>query len=161
MITVILISLIIIYFLSASEKIKTILYRIVEAEKQIEEVLQKKLDLIIRANGIIKNNIDLNIDMFGEIENIKLNKVNNIKLDRKLETYYKTILQIYNDYPQLQENRGLKDIIKEIKAHDEKIEAGKKFYNEHTTNLRKLNINIFRKIVFKLMRVKNYRLYKQ
>lgn len=159
LITIPFLGMIGIFYLTSSSVLKKPLFRIKEAEKIINEVLEKKLDLIIRANGILQNNTDLNVDMFGEIEQLKRNKVSNIKLDRKLSSAFKTIAQIKSDYSTLEENRGMNEVLKEIKVCDEKLEATKKFYNQYSKKLEELKNNCFRKLVSKIMKIKDYQLY--
>lgn len=145
-------------YLSSVSLLKNNLYRINEAEYLIEEILKDKLELITRANNILQKKTDLNIDMFGEVDKLKLN-TNYIQVDRKLSSFYNTIIQIKSDYKSLEDNRSINEIIKEIKNDDEKLEAAKTFYNQYTRKLNELKSNIFYKLIFKIIKIKNYQLY--
>lgn len=159
LIGIIIIGIISIFYLSNSSLIKNKLFRIKEAENLIAETLEKKLKFLSKANKIIKEKTDLKIDMFDEIEKLKINNSSYVQVDRKLTSFHNTILQIKTDYSSLDDNRSLKNILKDIKSENEKLEAAKKFYNKYVLILRELRKNLFRKLVFKSMKLNDYQLY--
>ena len=159
LIGIVIIGIISIFYLSNSSLIKNKLFRIKEAENLIAETLEKKLNLLTKANEIVKKKTDLKIEMFDEIEKLKISNSTYVQVDRKLTSFHNTILQIKNDYSTLDENRSLKIILKDIKSDNEKLEAAKKFYNKYVLVLRDLRKNVFRKIVFMSMKLKDYQLY--
>lgn len=159
LVAIVIIGLISVFYLVTVSILKKPLFRIEEAEKLINEVLQKKLDLIIKANRILKNSTDLDINMFDEIEELKINKAPNVKIDRKLSTSFRTIIQIKNDYSSLEENREMNEVLKEIKSVDEKLEAAKNFYNQYAKQLVEIKTNFFRKLISKIIKIKDFQLY--
>ena len=71
LIGIVIIGIISIFYLSNSSLIKNKLFRIKEAENLIAETLEKKLNLLTKANEIVKKKTDLKIEMFDEIEKLK------------------------------------------------------------------------------------------
>ena len=108
------------------------------AEVIIDEALRDKYDLIIRGINAIKADIKINDDYFKEVENLTKIKLSNFDLDRKLAEAINFILKLINDYAQLNGNKELNEVLKEIKMVDEKLEAGKSFYNKYTEELNAL-----------------------
>lgn len=128
-----------------SQKIK-----IDEAEFVIDDTLRMRYDLIIRVSNIIKTNIDINADYFKEFEVLKSKKISNFDLDRKIDEAINLVMQLKDDYNTLAENRGMQDVMIELKETEEKLEAAKAFYNKYTTELnliiKKFPSNIVAKI---------------
>ena len=113
-----------------SKKIK-----IDEAEFAIDEALRQRYDLIIRVSNIIKTNIDINADYFKDFETLKNKKISNFDLNRKITEAINLVLQLKSDYSELEENRGMQDIMVELTETEERLEAAKTFYNKYTTDL--------------------------
>ena len=109
--------------------------RIDEAEFVIDETLRLRYDLIIRVSNIIKTNIDINADYFKEFETLKSKKISNFDLNRKITEAINLVLQLKEDYKELEENIGMQDVMIELKETEEKLEAAIAFYNKYTTDL--------------------------
>ena len=105
------------------------------AEYSIDEILRDRYDLIVRVSNLIKTTIDINAEYFKEFENLKSKKISNFDLDRKIKESINLVMQLKNDYPVLEDNRGFKDILAELKLSEEKLEAAKAFYNKYTAEL--------------------------
>ena len=109
--------------------------KINEAEYSIDETLRARYDLIVRVSNLIKTTIDINADYFKEFENLKSKKISNFDLDRKIKEAINLVMQLKNDYPALEDNRGFNDVLEELKHSEEKLEAAKAFYNKYTAQL--------------------------
>lgn len=109
--------------------------KIDEAENIITTNLKNRYDYIIRTSHLVKKNLDLDIEIFKEVENLKLKNISNNEMDVKINEAYNTILQLKEDYPKLNENRGFKDILKDFNESKELIEAAKSFYDNYAYKL--------------------------
>ena len=128
-----------------SKKIK-----IDEAEYVIDDTLRLRYDLIIRVSNIIKTNIDINADYFKDFEGLKSKKISNFDLNRKIDDAINLVKQLRDDYSALTDNRGMQDVMIELKETEEKLEAAKGYYNKYTSELngviKKFPSNIVAKI---------------
>lgn len=104
-----------------------------QAEAIIDETLREKYDLILTAKDLVLSIMKSEKDYFQDLENLKNKKISNFDLDRTLNEKTRLLMQLKNDNNVLEDNRELKDIIKKIKAADEKLTAAKGFYNKYTT----------------------------
>jgi len=142
-----LILLIYIYYYNKMQYLKT---KIEHAESIIDEVLRSRYDYLIKADTIIKSTLKDNKEYFKEYINLKDKDVSNFVMDRKLKEAFHIVYQLRCDYPELQLNKELKDIMHTIKDTDEKITATTNFYNKNTNELngliRKFPSNIIAKI---------------
>ena len=126
--------------------------KINEAEYSIDESLRVRYDLIVRVSNIIKTTIDINAEYFKEFENLKSKKISNFDLDRKIKEAINLVMQLKNDYPALEENRGFKDVLAELRLSEEKLEAAKAFYNKYTAELNTIIKNFPSNIVARFHR---------
>lgn len=109
-----------------------------QAEAIIDETLRKRFDLVISASKIIQDVVTDKKNLFKDIESLKDENVTNFDMDRKLIDAITLIRQLKSDYKELQDNKEFKEIIKELKATDEKMQAGKVYYNKNTNSLNEL-----------------------
>lgn len=139
-----------IFYIVLYNKIQNIKIRIDESENIIDNSLRKRYDLIIVAESIIKESIDINLDSFNEIKELKSKKISNFDFDRKSLKCVNLIIQIKKDYSSLEKNQSFKDTVQELKNLEEKVEASKSFYNKYTsqfnTLVRKFPSNIISRI---------------
>ncbi len=143
-------SMIGIIYISCFNNLQYTKTKIEQSEGIIDEVLRCRFDLIVRTSDVVKNNIDENKDYFKEYLSLKEEKISNFEMDRKLKEAVNIILNLKNDYPSLQKNTGMKEILSEIKTTDEKLSAAISYYNRYTNQLneyiRKFPSNIIAKL---------------
>lgn len=124
--------------------------KIEQSTNKINESFSDRYDLINKASEIIKSNIDDNKDYLKEYVNLKNKNINNFDKDKKLTEGINLIKTLYNDNKVLEDNKDMKNILKEIKETDEKLTASKNYFNKNTTELngmiRKFPSNIVAKI---------------
>ncbi len=124
--------------------------RIEQAEGIIDETLRKRYDIIVRMSNLAKSNLKEKKDYFKEYVNLKNEAISNFDMDRKLKEAIGIIYNLRNDYPELQKNAEVKEIISEIKNTDEKMTASIAYYNRYTSVLndliRKFPSNLISKI---------------
>ncbi len=138
LIIVIILGILGILYIIAYNRLQTLNIKVNEADNIINEHLKKRYDYVIRVSHLIKKNLNLDIDLFQEIENSKNNNISNMELDNKIKEAYDIILQLREDYPKLNENRGFKDVLIDFNESNEIIEASKSFYDKYATSLNSL-----------------------
>lgn len=112
--------------------------KIDQAECLIDEALRNKYDLLLRADKLIKTELDNDKTFFKGLEKVKSEDISNFELDRKITEYINLLEQVKLDYPSLAENKGFKEILSEKKKEDEKLQAAKSYYNKYTSELNDL-----------------------
>ena len=112
--------------------------KIEQAESLIDETLRVRYDLIIRVNNLVKAAQPEEKSYFKDIDNLKDANISNFDMDRKLAEYVQLFEQLKKDFKKLDENRGIKDISKEIKDTEEKLSASKLYYNKNVTDFNRL-----------------------
>ncbi len=124
--------------------------KIEQAEGLIDDTLRERYDYLVRANDIVKSTLVSNKDYFKDYIALKDKKITNFEMDRKLKEAFNLLNKLKNDYEELDNNKDLKEIMKDIKSSNEKITAGCNFYNHNTTDLntliRKFPSNIIAKL---------------
>lgn len=133
--------------------------KINEAFNIIDECLKNRYDYVIRTSHLVKKNLDLDIDIFKEIEKLKVQNISNIEMDKKINEAFNIILQLKEDYPKLEGNRGFKDIINDFNESNEKIEATKAFYDNYAKKLNALLNTFPSNIIGKIHHINKVNLY--
>ena len=77
-------------------------------------------------------------DYLKEYVQLKDAKISNFDLDRKLKEAVNIIQNLKNDYPELQDNPNMEEIVMEIKNTEEKLSAAILYYNRYTNELNEL-----------------------
>ncbi len=107
--------------------------KIDHAECLIDEALRERYDILVRADKLIKTEIDSSKTYFKGLDKVKNENISNFDLDRKLTEYLNLLEQIKLDYPDLTSNKGFKEIVNENKKVSEKLQAAKSYYNKYTS----------------------------
>jgi len=108
--------------------------KIEQAESIIDETLRIRYDLMIRTNNLVKAVLKEEKSYFKDLEKLKNMNISNFDMDRKIDEYILLFEQLKNDFKKLEENRGIKDITKEIRDTNEKLSASKSYYNKYVTD---------------------------
>ena len=111
-------------------------HKIDTAEYLIDESLREKYDLISKLNVTIKGVVTKK-DYLKEYIDLKEKRISNYELDRKLMEAENIILEVKNDYDELNTpefNKNFKDISK----INEKLTSAKNYYNKNTADLNKI-----------------------
>ena len=124
-----------IVYLVYYNKLQSKKIRVDESEVVIDDTLRKRYDLVIRICDIIKSSVKIKADYFKGFENLKNKNLSNFDLDRKITEAMTLILKVKEDYPELNDEKSLNEIFKELKENEEKLEAAKNFYNKYTGEL--------------------------
>ena len=126
--------------------------KIEKAEGIIDENLRHKYDLIAKMNIAIKKVVNKK-DYLKEYIELKDKRISNYELDRKLTEAMNIILEVKNDYSEL-DTKEFNNDLKEINAINETLTSCKTYYNKNTTELNQIIRKFPSNIVAKIHRYK-------
>ncbi len=126
--------------------------RIEKAEGIIDEKLREKYDLIATMNIAIKKVVTKK-DYLKDYIDLKDKRISNYEMDRKLIEAMNIILEVKNDYEQL-DNKDFNKQLKKIEEINEILTSCKNYYNKNTTELNKIIRKFPSNIVAKIHRYK-------
>jgi len=112
--------------------------KIDHAEYLIDEALRERYDTLVKADKLIKTELESDKTYFKGLDKVKNENISNFDLDRKLTEYVALLEQIKLDFPDLANNKGFKEILSENKKNSEKLQAAKSYYNKYTSELNDL-----------------------
>ncbi len=136
LILIAIIALLSLEYIKIYNKIQDNLLKIEKAKSIIDQDLREKYDLITKINTYFTNVENKNQkDYLKELKNIDPKEISSFELERKLMTSENTLLDLYNDKNEYQENQEIKDLFKELKTKNEKIIAGVSYFNNYTSQL--------------------------
>ncbi len=119
-------------------KFQDVIIRINEVEANIDSNLRSKYDMINRAVAIIKGNIEMDKDLFGDMVKLRSRKIGNFELDRKLTDANMQFMAIKDEHPELNDSEEIKKISKQIQEVDDKLETFRSYYDDNITKYNKL-----------------------
>ena len=126
--------------------------RIEKAEGIIDEKLREKYDLIAKMNINIKKVVNKK-DYLKDYIELKDKRISNYEMDRKLTEAMNIILEVKNDYSELN-NKEFNDNFKKIGEINETLISCKTYYNKNTSELNKIIRKFPSNIVAKIHRYK-------
>ena len=126
--------------------------KIEKAEGIIDENLRQKYDLIVKMNIAIKKVVTKK-DYLKDYIDLKDKRISNYELDRKLTEAMNIILEVKNDYSEL-DNKEFNNELKEINIINETLTSCKTYYNKNTTELNQIIRKFPSNIVAKIHRYK-------
>lgn len=137
---VVVIALICLIFVIYHNKFQISIVKIEEAENNIDLFLLKKLDLLKRAQPIIKK--ELKVDSFLEqLEDSYIQDLNHFELNNLLKTKFNELFQILDDNEKLFKSESLVRIIEEINDNEIDLVAAVKFYNDTVVTFNQLIVS--------------------
>ncbi len=123
-------------------------FKIEKAEGIIDENLREKYDSICILNNMIKKVIPKK-DYLKEYIDLKNKRISNYDLDRKLTEAFNIIIDVKNDYNEL-DNKEFNNEIKKINRINVTLTSCKTYYNKNTGELNQLIKKIPSNIVAKI-----------
>ncbi len=132
---IIVISLLTLLFISLYTKILVSKTRVLKAEKEIEDELNKRYKIIKEMKPIIEKSTKKEIKDFKELEDLKKTNVSTFDIDTKIETTIQTIEIIRNDYPKLDKKKDFKELVTKLEESTTYINAAKSYFNSYNKNL--------------------------
>lgn len=112
--------------------------KIEQAEGIIDETLRNRYDLVVRTSDVVKTHLKEKKDYFKEYISLSDDKISNFEMDRKLKEAFNIIMNLRNDYPELQVDENMKEIIQSLKHTNEKLSASIAYYNRYTNELNEM-----------------------
>lgn len=112
--------------------------KIEQSEGIIDETLRNRYDLVVRTSDVVKTHLKEKKDYFKEYISLSDTKISNFEMDRKLKEAFNIIMNLRNDYPELQADENMKEIIQGLKQTNEKLSASIAYYNRYTNELNEM-----------------------
>lgn len=148
LILIIILGLLVIFYATIYNRLAVYKIKIEKSEGIIDETLRQKYDTICRINSLIKKVVTKK-DYLKEYIDLKTKKISNYDLDRKLTEAVNTIIEVKNDYSELDTKEFNKEL-KTINKINEELTSSKNYFNKNTSELneliRKFPTNIIAKI---------------
>ena len=137
---VVIIAIICLIFVIYHNKFQISIIKIEEAENNIDLFLEKKLDLLRRAQPIIKK--ELKLDSFLEqLEERYIQDLNHFELNNLLKTEFDELFQILDENEKLFKRESLVRIIEELNDNEIDLVAAVKFYNDTVVTFNQLIVS--------------------
>ena len=137
---VVIIAIICLIFVIYHNKFQISIIKIEEAENNIDLFLEKKLDLLRRAQPIIKK--ELKLDSFLEqLEERYIQDLNHFELNNLLKTEFDELFQILDENEKLFKSESLVRIIEELNDNEIDLVAAVKFYNDTVVTFNQLIVS--------------------
>lgn len=135
---VVVVCLILILLVATYNHFQDYIIRINEADVNIDAVLRKRFDLLNKAIGIIKANIETEEEVLEGIVKLRSKKLTNFELDRNLYDAINEFHVIKEKYPELQTNEEFIKIDINLIESESEIVGLRKYYNDIITDYNKL-----------------------
>ncbi len=135
---VIVVCLILILLVATYNHFQDYIIRINEADVNIDATLRKRFDLLNKAVGIIKANINTDEEILEGIVKLRSKKLTNFELDRSLYDAINEFHAIKEKYVDLQTNEEFMKIDINLMESESEIVGLRKYYNDIITDYNKL-----------------------
>lgn len=134
---IVVISLLLIFIIIMHNKFQFAIIEMEEAENNIDGLLHKKLDLLVRSIPIVKK--ELKIEEFLEdLEEKKDMDVSLFELNSTLKKNHDDFIKILDENEKLFKSESLSAIIDEVNSNEVDLVAAIKFYNDGVVVFNKL-----------------------
>ncbi len=150
----ILICFLVMFFSYYRNKVNLILKKIDYTYSKLDTSLDDKKENIKKTYKEIKQNYLKKKSYYQEIEKKEL-----IDYDKELTSSTSTLKDLIEDNDKIKEDKVIKEFLKSIKENDELIYSLKTYYNENTLEIKKMQKNIFVKIILKIKKRKDFKLF--
>jgi len=148
-----------ILFVSKNENLTKLMYKSGICESDMDDRLKSKEDLILRTINIINRQIKLDIKVFDEVKNIKVNKLNKYDKDKLLNSAFNEINKIYSDNPKLKEVKSFDGLIKDIEKLEIEMISLRTLYNKCACEFNNLHDKFPYNLICKFRKLKIKNLY--
>lgn len=134
-IVVLLLLGLIIFYVTIYNRFQNYIIRINTVEKDIDNTLRNKLDILNRIIKVINNNIK---DTTLDEPNFKKDKLSNFDLDRKITNLINELIQLKDKHSKLNNNDNFNKAWFDLNETDEELLAYKNYYNDNIIKFNKL-----------------------
>ncbi|MEG1596676.1 MAG: LemA family protein [Bacilli bacterium] len=139
--------LILIIFINIYNKYQNIFIKIDEAENNIDIILQKKLDYLIRSIPIIKDNLKDMDDFLVKSSSINIKELNNFEMNDQVKILQKEFNEVLDLNKNLNKIDSLNSLLKEMYDNENDLEGAKAYYNDNVT----IYNNLVKKIPYSMI----------
>ncbi len=112
--------------------------KINNVEKDIDNALRNKFDILSRSIKLIKNNVKGETDVLKDLSSLKDEKISNYEVDRKLIALSNELITLKDKYPDLNNNESFNKIINDLDEIEQQLTAYKKYYNDNIAKFNRL-----------------------
>lgn len=127
---VLLTCLILIFYITKSEIILSLVYKMNMCDKEVDEFLKIKEDLILRVINIITKELNTEYKVFDKVKKIKTSNLDEYEKDILLSDAYFEVNNIYQDSYKLKELKSLDGIMKDLNKNEIKLISLRTLYNK-------------------------------
>lgn len=146
----------IIFYITLYNRFQNYIIRINTVEKDIDNTLRNKLDLLTLTIKIINNNIK---EVKLEEPDFKKAKLSNFDLDRKITNLINDLVQLKDKHSKLNNNDNFNKAWFDLNETDEQLTAYKSYYNDNIIKFNKLIRMFPSNIIGKIARFKEKLFY--
>lgn len=137
LICIIVVALLLMIATIYNNKFKLCIIKINEAENNIDILLEKKKELLIRTKPIIKKELKLD-DFLEDIEHLDEKNFNHFQMNDTLKKNYNELFKVLDENEKLFKSESLISIIEQINSNEEAMIGSIKFYNDSVVTFNEL-----------------------
>ena len=151
-ILIIILIIVIIWFVYALNRFIYLKKRIERSKSVIDVFLKERFDLIPNLVESCKGYLNYEKETLSKIVELRTDfaKNNNQKSGEKLNKYYKELIGIFENYPELKANETILNLQKQLEKLESEIAAARRIYvndiTSYNTLVRKIPSNLVAKI---------------
>lgn len=131
-------SLLIVFYIYYYNLFQASIIRINEVEADIDDLLRRKYELLLRSRDIIKGTNDIKEDVMKYLDKLKTKNLTSFEFDQELSVGLNEFYKIREVYPEVKESDGFLNINLELEDIEEQIIACRNYYNDNITKFNKL-----------------------
>lgn len=149
---IIIMSLLLIAYAYMYNKIQNEILKLKEAEREIDETIRCKYDLMTCIIESVKN--DSKDKELQNIEELKNSNLSSFEFIRKLSEYESKILNLKSEIKKLQKSQEFNNSLSELDEINIKLDAQKRYYNDSASLHNKMCVKFPSNIVAKITKIK-------
>lgn len=127
------------YIYQINDKLGFYKIRIDKAEKQIEDELDNRYNIVKEIQKTIEKSTKKELKIYKDLDELKNKKtISTIEYDKLLNELVEMIYLIETDYPKISKKKDFKETIIKLDESNTIIQAAKTFYNDNNKELNAL-----------------------
>ena len=138
--SIVIVALIILIFVIYHNKFQISVVKMEEAENNIDLFLQKKLELLKRAQKIKKKELKMD-DFLEQLEDNSIQDLNHFELNDALKLAFNELFKVLDDNEKLFKSESLVRIVEDINNNEIDLVAAVKFYNDTVVTFNQLIVS--------------------
>ncbi len=158
---VLLIVILLIIFLESKRKYDFFLTKFSKVEHEIEELLDKKLDLLVRVVPFVEENHPEEVKRLEKLDELKEKQPNNFELFRYLGILKHEVKLILEEHEDLENIKQLKTVLDFLDDTEGQLLGCIEYYNHNVREYQELTQKFPHSITRKLLHLAEKQLYQQ